>query len=111
MFAQSRNNTYEKSKESSSTYKDNLTPNQVSGGLSSFTQKKQANPEDREFDEMANWLGKTSGGEESVSSHDFERFLAERAAAAENLPSVAGTTNASTTGTSKQEKKTELFSS
>ncbi|KAJ8969713.1 hypothetical protein NQ314_001627 [Rhamnusium bicolor] len=111
MFAQSRNVTYENSKQTGSTYKDNLEPDQVSGGLSSFTQGKQTNPEDRDFDEMASWLGKTTGMEESVSSSDFERFLAERAAAAESLPNITSTTNASTTSSSKTDKKAELFSS
>lgn len=36
----------------------------------------------------------TAGNEESVTSSEFERFLAERAAAAENQPST--TTNSST---------------
>uniref|UniRef100_V5GT69 TOM1-like protein 2 n=1 Tax=Anoplophora glabripennis TaxID=217634 RepID=V5GT69_ANOGL len=109
MFAQSRNVTYENSKQSGSTYKDNLEPDQVSGGLSSFTQRKQSNPEDREFDEMANWLGNTPGAEEAISSSDFERFLAERAAAADNLPNVT-TSNTNVTNTSKDNKKADLFS-
>ncbi|KAJ8912954.1 hypothetical protein NQ315_000009 [Exocentrus adspersus] len=110
MFAQSRNLTYENSKQSGSTYKDNIEPDQVSEGLSSFTQGKPTNPEDREFDEMANWLGKTTGGaEEAVSSSDFERFLAERVAAADNLPTITAS-NASIPNPSKNDKKTDVFS-
>jgi hypothetical protein len=37
-----------------------------------------------------------TGGEESVTSSEFERFLAERAAAAEQLPTVTGSTNDAT---------------
>ncbi|KAK9887205.1 hypothetical protein WA026_021048 [Henosepilachna vigintioctopunctata] len=85
MFAQSRNVTYESSKKTGSSYKDNLEPDQVSGGLRTLTTQKS---EELEFHEMANWLGATGGGEESVTSSEFERFLAERAAAAESpIPS------------------------
>lgn len=87
MFAQSRNVTYESSKKSSSTYKDNLDPDQVAGGLSSVTQRKA-----------------TSGVEESVTSSDFDRFLAERAAAAENLPTIACSTNTKSTNSTKDKK-------
>ncbi|XP_030757774.1 TOM1-like protein 2 [Sitophilus oryzae] len=59
MFAQSRNVTYESSKTSGSSYKDNINPNQISGGLSTVTQAKPLTDEDRELDEMANWLGDT----------------------------------------------------
>jgi hypothetical protein len=79
MFAQSRNASYENSKNSGSTYKDNLEPDQISGGLSTVTQGKH-----------------NTGGEESVTSSEFERFLAERAAAAEQLPTVTGSTNDAT---------------
>ncbi|XP_057669876.1 TOM1-like protein 2 isoform X1 [Diorhabda carinulata] len=102
MFAQSRNVTYESSKKSGSTYKDNIDPDQISGGLSSITQKKPTNPDELEIDEMANWLGRTTGIEESVTSSDFDRFLAERAAAAENLPTIVCTTSTKTTDTSKE---------
>ncbi|XP_066156743.1 TOM1-like protein 2 isoform X2 [Euwallacea fornicatus] len=108
MFAQSRNATYEGTK--SSTYKDNLNPNQISGGLSSVTQggSHQVTDEDRELNEMANWLGKTGGVEESVTSSDFERFLEERAAAAENLPTVSATTGSTNPNTlNKDTKKKE----
>ncbi|CAG9839375.1 unnamed protein product [Diabrotica balteata] len=104
MFAQSRNVTYESSKQSGSTYKDNLNPDQISGGLSTVTQKNQSNPEDLEIDEMAGWLGRTSGVEEAVTSSDFDRFLAERAAAAESLPSIACATNTKSTSSPKDKK-------
>lgn len=105
MFAQSRNATYESSKKSGSTYQDNLNPDQVAGGLSSVAQAK-SNPEEREFDEMANWLGETqTGAEESVTSSEFERFLAERAAAAENLPNASGTPTSPATNKSSKDDK------
>jgi len=58
---------------------------------------------DEEIDEMEKWLGRTGnvvepgateavGPEESLTSKEFDKFLAERAAAAENLPSVPGGT-------------------
>ncbi|CAH0546491.1 unnamed protein product [Brassicogethes aeneus] len=89
MFAQSRKVTYENSKTKGSSYSDNLNPDQ---SASINSQGKSSNPEDREFDEMANWLDVTTGAEESVTSSEFERFLAERAAAAENLPPATTTT-------------------
>ncbi|XP_076272763.1 TOM1-like protein 2 isoform X2 [Rhynchophorus ferrugineus] len=86
MFAQSRNVTYESSKTSGSTYSDNLNPNQVSGGLSSIIQAKPL-----------------TGAEESVTSSDFERFLAERAAAAESLPTVTAATGPTNPNTLKKD--------
>ncbi|KAK3914933.1 TOM1-like protein 2 [Frankliniella fusca] len=98
MFAQSRNVTYESSKSGGSTYQDNLKPDQVSGSLgvvaasrsqASSSQQEQiiGMHKESDFDEMAAWLG-DAPAEESMTSSEFERFLAERAAAAEN----AGTT-------------------
>lgn len=88
MFAQSRNATYDNTKTRGSTYKDNLNPGQVSGGLSSV---KQPAPE-----------GEV---EESVTSSDFERFLAERAAAADSLPTVTATTGSTNPSTLKKDTK------
>ncbi|XP_063234919.1 TOM1-like protein 2 isoform X2 [Bacillus rossius redtenbacheri] len=101
MFAQSRNISYETSKTGGSTYKDNLEPDQVNGSLAAVTQNR-SQPIDEligmhsesDFDEMAAWLSEHPAGagggapEESLTSSEFERFLAERAAAAEALPSV-----------------------
>ncbi|XP_022918476.2 TOM1-like protein 2 isoform X1 [Onthophagus taurus] len=114
MFAQSRKATYETSKTEGSTYKDNLNPDQIQGGLNAATQQRKGNPPDTEFDEIEAWLGETSGTEETVTSSEFERFLAERAAAAESLPSITNPTSpptienpASTRPKAKDEK--ELF--
>ncbi|KAL1518094.1 hypothetical protein ABEB36_001769 [Hypothenemus hampei] len=107
MFAQSRNLTYENSKARGSSYKDNLDPDQVAGGLSTVSQESNQSQtdEDRELNEMANWLGKTGVAEESVTSSDFEKFLAERAAAAENLPTVSATTGSTNPSTLKKDVK------
>lgn len=102
MFAQSRNVTYESSKTTGSTYEDNLEPNQVSGGLSSLTSNQKS--EELEFHEMANWLGATGGNEESVTSSEFERFLAERAAAAESAVPLSGNPKASNGTQGKKEE-------
>ncbi|KAG5345778.1 TM1L2 protein, partial [Acromyrmex heyeri] len=115
MFAQSRNATYETTKNSSK-YEDNLE--QVRGGSLSTAILNRNNPKlpqqttasaspnlESEFNEMAAWLDRTPGGQgdqESLTSSEFERFLAERAAAAEALPTLPTTTtatsNSSTTG-------------
>ncbi|KAJ9580125.1 hypothetical protein L9F63_004198 [Diploptera punctata] len=110
MFAQSRNVTYESSKTGGSTYQDNLEPDQLNAALGAIAQNRtQAVAagipaqqdelirmhKESDFDEMAAWLDEkpTTGGsgtapEESLTSSEFERFLAERAAAAEALPTV-----------------------
>ncbi|KAL3277213.1 hypothetical protein HHI36_012563 [Cryptolaemus montrouzieri] len=112
MFAQSRNVTYESSKKTGSSYQDNLEPDQVSGGLSSITSQQKS--EEMEFHEMANWLGATGGAEESVTSSEFERFLAERAAVAESSSVVQGTNasgNQSSVSTSQGKKAEGQFAS
>ncbi|KAK7593038.1 hypothetical protein V9T40_007790 [Parthenolecanium corni] len=92
MFAQSRGATYESSKKEGSSYEDNLKPNQLIGGLGAITQSRSQPPSlmhrESDFDEMAAWLGEQAAANESESltSSEFDRFLAERAAAAENLP-------------------------
>ncbi|XP_063698958.1 TOM1-like protein 2 [Culicoides brevitarsis] len=72
---------------------------------------------DNEIDEMEAWLGKsgptsvvgggTGDGEESLTSKEFDKFLAERAAAAENLPNV---TNNSGTPRKKKAEEQDLLS-
>lgn len=91
MFAQSRNVTYESSKAGGSTYQDNLEPDQLNAALGAVAQNRtQVVP--------------ASGGtvtvpEESLTSSEFERFLAERAAAAEALPAVTAGSAVTTTTT------------
>lgn len=97
MFAQSRNVTYESSKTGGSTYQDNLEPDQLNTALGAIAQNRTqaAMHKESDFDEMAAWLEERSASgvsaavpEESLTSSEFERFLAERAAAAEALPTV-----------------------
>lgn len=54
----------------------------------------------KEFDEIEEWLkaektasssGREGGGEESLTSKEFDKFLAERAAVADTLPNVKNT--------------------
>ncbi|XP_065160880.1 TOM1-like protein 2 isoform X2 [Atheta coriaria] len=90
MFAQSRKASYEGNKTTGSSYKDNLEPDQLAGGLSTATQNRATT-------------------EESVTSSEFDRFLAERAAAADALPSNTSTTTASSNRTPKKEDKEGLL--
>ncbi|XP_071442683.1 TOM1-like protein 2 isoform X2 [Hetaerina americana] len=101
MFAQSRNVTYESSKAGGSTYKDNLDPDQTTASLGSVAQTRSQPPE---------------VAEESLTSSEFERFLAERAAAAEALPTVpagvaaigggvAGSTSSGVQGARRRQKE------
>ncbi|XP_059054036.1 TOM1-like protein 2 [Achroia grisella] len=108
MFAQSRNVSYETSKTGGSTYADN-SEEQATGGLaaSASLRATQAQPmpsgmDQREIDEIAAWLAQekaateANGAQESVTSSDFDKFLAERAAAADNLPAATAATAATT---------------
>ncbi|CAK1586010.1 unnamed protein product [Parnassius mnemosyne] len=101
MFAQSRNVTYESSKTGGSSYADNLE-DQSSAGLAAAANQRatQGQPlptgmDQREIDEISAWLAQekaaseANGTQESVTSSDFDKFLAERAAAAENLPNIS----------------------
>lgn len=115
IFAQSRNTTGDNSKD---------TAKPESAG-----QNKSAplNARDSEFDEMEQWLGNpddidhldqsegggaagsgSNGGgpEESLTSKEFEKFLAERAAVADNLPTISSQVGGVVSGsTAKSTKK------
>jgi hypothetical protein len=102
MFAQSRSApepTASRSRDASQTEYSNANSEPAQASLAQLAQSRgTAVPDllqdDRtEFDEMERWLadqpvGATSGQPETavVANSDFERFLAERAAAAERLP-------------------------
>lgn len=112
MFAQSRNVSYETTKTDGSSYADNAEL-QSSSGLAAAASSRptQAPPtgiDEREIDEIAAWLNQekaaneASVGQESVTSSDFDKFLAERAAAAETLPNAG---DGSTTPRHRQIKK------
>ncbi|KAK9502669.1 hypothetical protein O3M35_011393 [Rhynocoris fuscipes] len=119
MFAQSRNVTYESSKAGGSTYESNSKPDQVSGNLGAAAEARaQGTPhpsatamhKESDFDEMAAWLGEgggAGGGEESLTSSEFERFLAERAAAAEALPSAGNSSTVSSPRRSAKQAEAE----
>ncbi|XP_059472522.1 TOM1-like protein 2 isoform X2 [Neocloeon triangulifer] len=124
MLAQARNVnvSYDPSKRSGSTYQDNLRPDQTSTTLGEIAQGRSQLHRDNDFDEIEAWLGEKEappGTEavESLTSSEFERFLAERAAAAENLPPVAASTNLRSTNTQsrttreldKDDKENSLF--
>ncbi|XP_068618488.1 TOM1-like protein 2 isoform X2 [Battus philenor] len=85
MFAQSRNVTYENSKTGGSSYADNLE-DQATAGLAAA-----ANQRPLQGQPLA--ASEANGAQESVTSSDFDKFLAERAAAAENLPDITGGQN------------------
>ncbi|KAK0080208.1 hypothetical protein PV325_000306 [Microctonus aethiopoides] len=117
MFAQSRTASYETTKNSGSKYEDNIEEISGNGSLSSAilnrgigtqqsglssnasTTAKTIPNQESEFNEMAAWLDSTTpkehGDQESLTSSEFERFLAERAAAAEALPNMPAVTTAS----------------
>lgn len=99
MFAQSRNATYETTKNSGSKYEDNLE--QVRGGSLSTAILNRNNPKLPQQTATSASPG-GQGDQESLTSSEFERFLAERAAAAEALPTLptaaTATSNSSTTG-------------
>ncbi|XP_055530999.1 TOM1-like protein 2 isoform X2 [Wyeomyia smithii] len=80
------------------------------------------NTRDTEFDEMEKWLGNpedidtveptenggnvgVGGAEESLTSKEFEKFLAERAAVAENLPSISSQIGSGNNNATKDRKK------
>ncbi|KAL0271234.1 UNVERIFIED_CONTAM: hypothetical protein PYX00_008394 [Menopon gallinae] len=87
MFDQSRNATYESSKIGSSTYEANKEGGNLPGNLAAAATSQPK--------------GQISH-EESLTSSEFEKFLAERVAAAEMLPST--TENASSRGRIKKEE-------
>ncbi|CAL1686212.1 unnamed protein product [Lasius platythorax] len=99
MFAQSRNATYETTKNSGSKYEDNLE--QVRGGSLSTAILNRNNPKLPQQTATSASPG-GQGDQESLTSSEFERFLAERAAAAEALPTLptatTATSNSSTSG-------------
>uniref|UniRef100_A0A1B6F9U9 VHS domain-containing protein n=1 Tax=Cuerna arida TaxID=1464854 RepID=A0A1B6F9U9_9HEMI len=114
MFAQSRNVTYESSKNGgSSTYEANLKPDQISGSLGAVAQSRSqtqtAMHKESDFDEMAAWLGDEAAPQESLTSSEFERFLAERAAAAEAMPPSTNTSTPRHRRPNKESEDSSLF--
>lgn len=65
-------------------------------------------PKESEFDEMEAWLSNSKeneGPEETLTSTEFDKFLAERAAAAESLPSVASPGSDDSNSNNSRKKK------
>lgn len=104
MFAQSRTATYENAKVSGSSYQDNADVD-VSGASLARTAQLRHNPQqkDSDFDAIEAWLNENPGEgqagagprQEPISSSEFDRFLAERAAAADALPTITAATGSS----------------
>ncbi|XP_077291190.1 TOM1-like protein 2 isoform X2 [Arctopsyche grandis] len=88
MFAQSRNLTYENSKNGSSSYADNLEPEHANVGLVTLAQSRPTTG----LPQASGGLLDPHAAQESVTSSDFDKFLAERAAAAEGTPSATANT-------------------
>ncbi|CAL8142672.1 unnamed protein product [Orchesella dallaii] len=102
MFAQSRGATYEKSKSSGSTYADNTNVDQKVGNLGDAAMNREPLEDEdilkthreSDFDEMEAWLNAnpvagavpSGAGAASLTSSEFDKFLAERAAAAASSP-------------------------
>ncbi|XP_030380318.1 TOM1-like protein 2 [Scaptodrosophila lebanonensis] len=77
----------------------------AASGTSPYKQRGAGEPpvvskstKENEIDEMEAWLGssKDIDGIEELTSSEFDKFLEERAAAAENLPTIQGSNNAAT---------------
>jgi hypothetical protein len=70
----------------------------------------QTNSKPTDFDEIEEWLraekagGNPNEGEDSLTSKEFDKFLAERAAVADTLPNI---TSRSSTDETRQKKKQE----
>ncbi|KAJ8037162.1 TOM1-like protein 2 [Holothuria leucospilota] len=119
MFAQSRQTSYQT--RGGSTYQDNTNVDQ-SGALADLVQTRRApeQPQDPSFlseaasqglDDVEAWLqasdlskpadtlaaaNTNQSAEEGISSTEFDKFLQERAMAAENLPTLNDSNNART---------------
>ncbi|XP_073842532.1 TOM1-like protein 2 isoform X2 [Musca autumnalis] len=97
MLAQSRTNGNNKS----DLLKDIPTLDATAGSVGSPFKRTGGNGlpvpvKENEIDEMEAWLGSSKtieGLEETVTSSEFDKFLEERAAAAENLPTINATNN------------------
>ncbi|XP_067673322.1 target of Myb1 membrane trafficking protein-like isoform X2 [Haliotis asinina] len=103
MFAQSRQSFDENKQAPSSGAYSNQQEDQTGVGLgqavSARTQQEILNLQDKEtdYDEMEQWLATqkpqgAGGVTDPVSSSDFDKFLADRASAATEVPSISAAT-------------------
>ncbi|XP_069125320.1 TOM1-like protein 2 isoform X2 [Argopecten irradians] len=109
MFAQSRQ-SFDQNKKAVGAY-SNQPDDQYRGGLSQAVNAKvtpgsngassQLQDRENDYDEMEQWLtdeqrkdleNTRSKPQESITSSEFDEFLAERAAAADTLPSISAQT-------------------
>ncbi|XP_060081789.1 TOM1-like protein 2 isoform X2 [Ylistrum balloti] len=112
MFAQSRQ-SFDQNKKTVSGYSNQLEDHQYGGGLSQAVNAKvtpglddaeevlKLQDRENDYDEMEQWLtdeqrkdleNTRSKPQESITSSEFDEFLAERAAAADTLPSISAQT-------------------
>lgn len=102
MFAQSRQSFDQSRKNIGNAAYINQQEDQFRGSLgqavSMKSQAKNGQLTDKEEDlkEMAQWLANDGQATESISSSEFDKFLQERAAAADNLPTIPACTASST---------------
>ncbi|CAI9717618.1 2,Target of Myb 1,TOM1 1 [Octopus vulgaris] len=102
MFAQSRQSFDQSRKNMGNSAYINQQEDQFRGSLgqavSMKSQVKNGQLSDKEEDlkEMAQWLASDGQATESISSSEFDKFLQERAAAADNLPTISASTAGST---------------
>ncbi|XP_014663210.1 PREDICTED: LOW QUALITY PROTEIN: TOM1-like protein 2 [Priapulus caudatus] len=126
MFAQTRQTTYEQSRQGGSSYADNTDVDQYSGSLGAAVQARHAPPpvtdsgsnddtlQDKpsEYEEMESWL-KTEDAKEpqqgAMTSAEFDRFLESRARAVEELPSVGQNNGQRGQLSKKDETENALF--
>lgn len=67
----------------------------------------QTNAKPTDFDEIEEWLKaekSTNEGEESLTSKEFDKFLAERAAVADTLPNISNRNSDDSRAKKKQEE-------
>lgn len=78
----------------------------------------QSSAKPADFDEIEEWLRaeksggggtNTNDGEESLTSKEFDKFLAERAAVADSLPNISNRTSSSDDARSKKKQDEPLL--
>ncbi|KAH8408199.1 hypothetical protein KR215_000071 [Drosophila sulfurigaster] len=80
--------------------KQSPTPQQQGRGLAGDPPVVSKSTKENEIDEMEAWLGSSDiDGIEELTSSEFDKFLEERAAAAENLPTINASNSAASATT------------
>ncbi|XP_076448531.1 target of Myb1 membrane trafficking protein-like isoform X3 [Babylonia areolata] len=107
MFAQSRQ-SFDENKQAQGSAYSNQKEDQMGGGLGQAVSAKsqgdqevlQLQDKESDYDEMEQWLAThdpntatdSAGKSEGLTSSEFDRFLTERASAAEGLPTISAQT-------------------